>query len=285
MKIIISQTKAGITFALVLSMLFTMGICAMAENTVLPDNQTTAPIQSKNNTPEIILPKEQESGEEAEQAGPLTAEEVKELEGLYQEINTIYQSIFGEKEDLTNKEYKKRVAPYEKKLDSLEDRMVELEIKAGLRKREKAEEKIYRLTRPWEETLHDGVKKFFESQRPFHGERETEIQEDVIPEEVIDHFPPAEKIGGKWDEDNRDCQAYRRWQEKIHTHSFEQGAGEEECDDIDECPCMRKKWNDEEERDMYESDHKRCDGRELEEDAPPDCDCRLWEESFCESYD
>ena len=135
--------KRGLSFTLLLSLILTMGISALAENAdpgeiQIPGNIETS--QKTDDTIGVFPTEEQNPGSQPENNQPdnaLTDEDKAELDALYKSIDEIYSKIFPDNDNLTNKEYKKRVAPYELQLDAMEERMVELEIKAGIRAPEK----------------------------------------------------------------------------------------------------------------------------------------------------
>ncbi len=160
-----AKTKFWLAFVLILSLMLIIEICAMA---TANDNQGTDDVlkivhpEKTNSTSQPEGAGEADDRNDQNPHGTLTLEEGQELEELYKSINEIYQEVFNgkEKDGLTNKEYKKRVAPHEKKLDAMEDRMIELEIKAGLWEQEKEEERVFETEYPQHKLFHDFAESF-----------------------------------------------------------------------------------------------------------------------------
>ena len=191
MKKISLKVKRGLSFTLLLSLILTMGISALAENAdpgeiQTPGNSETS--QKTDDTIGVFPTEEQNPGSQPENNQPdnaLTDEDKAELDALYKSIDEIYSKIFPDNDNLTNKEYKKRVAPYELQLDAMEERMVELEIKAGIRAPEKKEDVIYQLQNNEEEPFHNDLETYFftvMSQPPDETEDRNESESDRTPD-------------------------------------------------------------------------------------------------------
>ena len=202
MKKIPLKVKRGLSFTLLSSLILTFGISAMAEYAVPGEIQISENSQEMEAPIGVFLTEEQipgsqpEDKEDVQPDNALTDEDKAELDALYKSIDEIYQKVFPDDDNITNKEYKKRVAPYEPQLDAMEERMVELEIKAGLRAPEKKEDVIYQLQNNEGESFHNDLETYFftvMSQSSDETESSDESVTDSTPDLDSSHEQSVEK--------------------------------------------------------------------------------------------